>query len=144
MLPDPVAHSLAHFDVEGRGIEVEIGNVLPGGLGRNDGTHRIVGVPVGVLGDPGIVPGGVVGHPVEHDGHTPVVSGGYETVEIGHGTELRIDGLIVAHRIGRAQGACPPQLPGGMDGHQPEHVTAQTPDGIQPLGQASEGTRRAD
>ena len=55
----------------------------PVGHGRHELALGIVLVPVGVLGDEGVVAAGVVGHPVEYHLEAQVVGGLHEMLQVG-------------------------------------------------------------
>ena len=68
---------------------------------------------------PAVVPGRMVGHPVEHHFHACPVGCLDECLEVGHGAVLAVDALVVAYAVGGADGIF---LAGLLHGHHPEHV----------------------
>ena len=122
-LKHPVLHLVNHCQLECGVGEVQVGDILPVGSG---GMHyyarRIGGVPLGVLRDPRMVPGGVVGHPIDNDGHFAVVGLGDQGFEVLQSSEFGVDGSVVRHTVGRSDGL---DLPHFKDGHQPNSVDIQ-------------------
>ncbi len=68
---------------------------------------------------------GVVGHIVEDDAHAQLVGAVEEPLEIGHRTELGVDGAVVADGVVGTQRPLAALFADGIDGHEPHDVDAQ-------------------
>ena len=122
---------------------VEVGHVLPvrpGGDG--DLALRVVGVPVRVGFEPGVVPGGVVRDPVEDHRHLTPMGFGDQGAELGGGPEFRIERVVVLGRVRRAEAARRAELPDRLHGHQPQNVDAEGADRVESPGEGGEATLR--
>ena len=75
-----------------------------------------------MLLDPGMIPCGVVGHPVQDDAHAVLVAYFHQILELVDGAKLGGDGLVVADAVGRVLAFLDAD---GVDGHHPNHVRAQ-------------------
>ncbi len=89
---------------------------------------------------PGVVPGGVVGHPVEDELEAQRMRLRHQALEVGHGAKLGVDCGVVADGVVAAQPALAVHLPDGLDGHQPQDVHAHL---AQPRQVGSKGVERA-
>ncbi len=78
-----------------------------------------------MLFDQHVVPGRVVGHPVQDDVQTQLVGGLHEVLQVVQRAELRVDAVVVLDGVGAAQAALAVPLADGMDRHQPEDVHTQ-------------------
>ena len=111
-LDDPELHGVDHGLAELRVVEIQVRDVVPAGTGRMDDIAiLIMGVPLRMFLDPGIVPGGDEG------------------LEVFQGAEFRIDGLVILDAIRALDGFLDPDL---ADGHEPYDIGTQVLDGIQP------------
>ncbi len=127
---DPVGHgrdhAIAHFVV----VVVEVGHVGPapafagGGVDGVGDLAILFGVEVGVLLDPGVIPAGVVGHPVDDGVHAGRVDGVEHLPEVLHGAEVGVDVFVVGYRVGATEFALAVFLADGVDGHEPKNVDA--------------------
>ena len=129
-LDDPELHGVDHGLAELRVVEIQVRDIVPAGAGgMDDFAILIMGVPLRMFLDPGIVPGGVVGDPVDDDGHALFVGVGDEGLEVFQGAEFRIDGLVILDAIRALDGFLDPDL---ADGHEPYDIGTQVLDSIQP------------
>ena len=87
----------------------------------------IVGVPIGVFLQPGMVPGGVVSYPVKDDAHAVLMADIGEVLEVVDGAELGSDSLIVADAV---WGVLSFLDTDGVYGHHPHDVHAQVSDRV--------------
>ena len=127
-LVNPVVHGLDHGLAHVLVVEVEVGHIQPIGAGRvDDGATGILSIPAGTV-EPGVVPSGVVGYPVEHHGHAAGVCGISELAEIGQAAILAGHGFVIAYRVGRIHRV---HRTNGVDGHKPNDVGAQTLDVVE-------------
>ena len=63
---NPILHRVNHCPAHIRVVKVQICNIGPvGPRWVNDVAVLVLGVPLGVLGDPWVTPAGVVCHPVQ-------------------------------------------------------------------------------
>ena len=125
-LPHPIFHRLGHVAAQAGLVVVQVDDVGPvPPQGRPLHPLPVALVPVGVLGVERVVPGGMVGHPVEDDVHPLRMCGGDERLEVGERPELGIDRAIVAHRIGAAERALAMLDADRIDRHQPDDADAQ-------------------
>ena len=71
----PVAHGVDHRFAHLLVLVVQVGDIGPVGARREDDVAgSVMRVPVGVLGDPLVVPCRVVGYPVQDDPHVALVA----------------------------------------------------------------------
>src|SRR5262249_22382058 len=85
------------LEVEGVDVLILLGRVL----GVLDGAVGPVAEPPGVLADVGVVGGALKGD-FQGDVDAVLAGGGDQTVEVGQGAQLRVDGLVPA--LGAADG----------------------------------------
>ena len=137
----PKTHSVDHGSAHLLVFIVQVGNVGPVGARReNDVPDRVMGVPVGVLFEPRVVPGGVVGHPVEDDAHTALVARLDQHAQVIHRAVLGSHSLVVTHRIGRVLAFL---LANRVYGHNPKHIDAQVFDGVKASDNSLQGIGRS-
>ena len=135
-LLDPEFHGVDHRLAEIRVVEVQVRHIVPAGAGRTDDVAGfVVGVPFRMVLDPRIVPGSVVGDPVDDDGHAALVGAVHEGLEVHEGAEFRVDGGIVLDAIGALDGFLYADF---ADWHEPDDVGAQVLDGVQTGGNGLE------
>ena len=82
-------------------------------------------IPIGVLGNPRVIPSGVVAHPVQNHFHALCMGGIDRGFEIVHRTKLRVDFVIILNAIITAQSTFSVQLSDGIHRHKPKHIHAQ-------------------
>mmetsp|Transcript_78059 Transcript_78059/g.216466 ORF Transcript_78059/g.216466 Transcript_78059/m.216466 type:complete len:431 (-) Transcript_78059:4582-5874(-) len=132
-LAHPEGHRVNHRGTQGFAAVVQRDDVIPMLLTRLalvEG-HRVdlaLGVelvPVLVRAGPRVVPGRMVGHPVEHDLEAQPVRLRDKGLGVGQAAELRIDGRVVAHRVVAAERALAVELADRLPGHQPQDVDTQ-------------------
>ncbi len=125
-LADPELHGLGHVAAQFRIAVIEIDDVRPiPPWSRAEVAAPVTLVPVRMRLDQRIVPGGVVGHPVENHPHAQPVRLGDECLEIVQRAEFRIDTIVVAYRVRTAQAALAVLLADRMDRHEPQDVRAK-------------------
>ena len=129
----PVAHGVDHA-----GAHVRLAVIQPDHIGPDflmvvgqvgvmvsfQFAGRIALVPVGVAGDPDIVPPGVIGHPVEDHFEALGVGGADEVAEIVQVAEFGVHRQIVADGIRAAERALAELLADRVDRHDPQHIDA--------------------
>jgi len=104
-LNHPELHFVNHGGVQSGICVVQVCYILPIGSSRMYDAARCIGsVPFGVLCDPRMVPGRVVGNPINDDRNFALVGLGDQRFEVCHSPKLRINGLVVGYTIGRAYG----------------------------------------
>ena len=141
-LYDPELHGVNHSLAEFRIVEVQVSDIVPAGTGRaDDFAGIIVGVPLRVVLDPLVVPGGMVGDPVDDDGHAALVGTVYEGLEILEGTEFRVDGSIILDAIGTLYGFLDTEF---ANRHEPYDVGSEVLDGVQTGADGLEGILRRE
>ncbi len=123
-----------HVIAKGGVVVVEVGDVGPVGIGRNDLSLRVAGVEVRMALHEHTVPRSVVGDDVDDDSHSPLMSVGDQMFEVVGRAVIRIDGVVVAHRVRAADRPLLFLLPGRMDGHEPEHGDAEVLQFAEPRG----------
>ena len=139
---NPEFHGIDHGLAESRIVEVQVSDIVPAGTGRADDiTCLIVGVPIRMVLDPLVIPGGMVGDPVDDDGHTALVGAGYEGLEVLEGTEFRVDGRIVLDAIRALDSFLDTEF---ADGHEPYYVGSEILDGVQAGTDGLEGVLRRE
>ena len=101
-LNHPELHGVDHGKTHVAVVVVQVGHVVPvPGTRMNDGVSlSVVGVPVRMGFQPGVIPGRVVGHPVEYDAHLMLVAHADKVLEVVDGAELRCYCLVVADAVG--------------------------------------------
>ena len=93
---DPELHGVDHGSAHLLVVVVEVGHIGPVGVfGEDDFTLLVLGVPLGMVLHPGIVPCGMVSHPVENDGHAVLVAHLDQVLEVVDGAEFGCNGLVV-------------------------------------------------
>ena len=75
-----------------------------------------------------LVPGGMVGDPVDDDCHAPCVGVRHHLLEVFEGAELGIDRLVVLDAVRALYGFLDADL---ADGHEPNYVRSEVCDGVQ-------------
>jgi len=153
VLAHPVLHRVDHLRAHLLILIVKVDDIRPvrrvaieKGIGEPavDGTFRVV---FRMLLDPRVIPGGVVGHPVDDDVHAPGVDRVDERAELRLAAVLGVDPSVVAHGVGRAEGTdvgLGTLLPNRMDGHEPERGNAHGLQFIEPIDGAAEGPFRGE
>ena len=99
-LEDPVAHRVDHGLAHVCVVVVEGRHVEPPGLGWADDVAGVVLLVPRLVGDPRVVPGRVVRHPVKQHDHLALVRFLHQRAQVGQGAELVVDPLVVAHAVG--------------------------------------------
>ena len=136
---NPELHFVNHGGVQSGVCVVQVGDILPIGSGRmNDAARRIGRVPLGVRCEPRVIPGGVVGNPINDDRNFALVRLGDQRFEVCHGPILGINGVVVSHTIGRADGF---KLPHLEHRHQPYRIHIQRLDSIKVGSDSSDRAR---
>ena len=125
----PEAHGVDHGCPHILVVVVEVCHIGPIGARRiDDVTYRVVGVPVGMLLQPHVIPRGVIGYPIKDDTHAAFMTGLDQHAQVIDGTILRCHRLVVAYGIGRVLAF---YFADGVDGHDPQHVNTQILNGIE-------------
>ena len=78
-----------------------------------------------------MIPGSVVGHPVQDDSHTVFVAYGGQVLKVVDSTELGCDGFVVADAVRRVLTLLDTD---GIDGHYPHNIYAETADRVDAVG----------
>ena len=132
-LDNPELHGINHGATHVLVVIVQVGHVIPVPRTRmNNGVGLfIMGVPIGMFFHPGMIPCGVVGHPVENDAHLMLVAYLGEILKVVDGSKLRSHGGVVTDAIGRVLALFNAN---GIDGHDPHHVDAQRADAVNTIG----------
>ena len=136
-LKNPELHLVNHGGVQSGVCVVQVSHIEPIGSGRmNDASRCIGGVPLGVLGNPWVVPGSVVGNPINDDRNFALVGLGDQRFKVFHAPKLGINGPVISHTIGRSHRFKFAHFeyrhkPKGVDMHglQPIQVGSYTSDG---------------
>ena len=129
---DPVFHFGDHGLAKLGVIKVEICNIRPVIVRRQNFAACIPGIPFGVGLSPGVVKGGVIGHPIQDDAEATPVAFPDQDTEILFVPKFRIDFSVILDRIGGSKGAFAVHLPDRVDGHQPKRVKSQALNMVQP------------
>ena len=140
---NPELHGVDHGSTHILVVIVQVCHVFPvPGLRADDGVGLlVVSVPVRMCLHPGMIPGGVVGHPVEDDAHAVLMAYLSEILEVVDGAELRGNGFIVADAVGGVLALFDAD---GVDGHDPHDVDAQVADRVDAPGHGIEGVVRCE
>ena len=132
-LCNPELHRINHRSPHILVVVVQVGHIKP--VPRTWMNNRIgfliMGVPVRVFFHPRMIPCSVVGHPVENDTHTVLMTNLCQMLEIVNSTEFRSNGFIIADTVGRVLAFL---YTDRVDGHHPHDVHAQITDGINTVG----------
>jgi len=78
-----------------------------------------------MLADQVVIPGGMIGHPIEDDVHPLFMSGSDEMFEIIQAAKPGIDAVIIFNGVGAAQAAFAILSTNLVNGHEPQNVHAQ-------------------
>ena len=125
-LAHPVLERLGHVTPQAGLAVVELDDVRPVPPRRRvEVALPVPLVPFGVLPDQHVVPGGVVGDPVEDHVQPKFVGAVDEPLEVVEGAELGVDGEVVARRVRAAQRALAVLLADRVDRHEPDDVRTQ-------------------
>ena len=128
-LLDPESHRVNHRLAEVRVVEIQVGDVIPAGSVRvDDFTFLIVCIPVGMVFDPLVIPGCMVGDPVDDDCHPLVMGMGDKSLEIIQGAEFGIDSGVILDTIRTVNGFFHTDF---ADRHEPDGVGAKILDRVQ-------------
>ena len=119
----PKAHGLEHGHPQLMHLKVQLRHVFPilgvlgvvgVGLDRQNVPHLVSAVPVGVLGDPGMVEGGVVGHPIQDHLQAQRMRPRDQFFQVLQRAELGVDRGVVAYGVVAAQAALAARLADGL------------------------------
>ncbi len=121
----PPAHHVDHETAQTGLVVVEVGDVGPIRVRRNDLPGGISCEPFGMFLDELAVPRRMVRYQVDDELHAAPVGGGQEVLEIVHRSEFGIDPIIIPHGIGAAECSLPVLLADRIDRHQPEDRHAE-------------------
>ena len=94
----------------------------------------VLNIVFGVLINPRMVGGCVVWHPVEPYLHTLIVGRGNEVFQIGKGSVVGINALIILHGIGAVDAFSPAWI----DRHEPDNIYSQR---LEPVKLCSSGSK---
>ena len=136
---DPVLHALDHLGAHLIVIVIELSGIRPI-VGRYDIAVFIGFVPVLVLGDPRVIPAGMIGYPVQNDLEALFVSGGHQVLEIVQCAEFGVHVLIIGDRVVGAQRTLAFCLADRMDRHEPQGVDARLLESVEVLLKSRKGT----
>ena len=123
-LPDPILQCVYHSRHGVGVVVIEVRNVRPVVVWGEDVAVVVAVVAVGVGGNPRIVPGGVVRHPVEDDVHTELVDFLYQLSKILLGAEVGVHFLVILDAVRAAESAFTVFLADWEYRHQPQDVHA--------------------
>ena len=127
--PHPVFHCLGHVLAHAGLRVIEIDDIRPVPPRRRaEIAVPVALVPVGMLFSQRIVPGRVVGDPVEDHVHIERMSGVDESLEVVQRAELGIDAKIIAYRVRTAERALPVLFADRVDRHEPQDVDTEIPE----------------
>ena len=132
---NPVFHGINHRHLGGLLAVVQLIDIV---VAVGTGERRVVVITV--LGNPHVVLGGVVGHPVEPHLHAAAVGGGDKRLQVGQRTEVAVHRVVVTRGIGAAQRADAAQNSARMNRHQPDDIDAQVLQIVQTLLGCGKGT----
>ena len=134
----PVLQGVLHRGPELLLAEVQLGHVLPLSVlgGPGDAAVGLVLVPLRMLGQPHVVPGGMVGHPVEHHFHSLGLGGVHQGFQFIQRAVQAVHLLVILDAIGRSERVVSGHarqngLSLGIDRHQVQDVRAQGLDFVQ-------------
>ena len=142
----PVLQGVLHRGPELLLAEVQLGYVLPLSVlgGPGDAAVGLVLVPFRMLGQPHVVPGGMVGHPVEHHFHSLGLGGVHQGFQFIQRAVQAVHLLVILDAVGRSEGRVSGHsrqdgLSLGIDRHQVQDVRAQGLDFVQARLHLAEG-----
>ena len=142
----PVFQGVFHRSPQFLLAKVQLGHVLPFSiLGRpGDAAVGLVLIPLGMLGKPHVVPGGVVGHPVEHHFHSLGLGGVHQGFQFIQRAVQAVHLLVIPDAVGRPERFVSGQprqdvLSFGIHRHQVQDVRTQGLDLVQPRLHLAEG-----
>ncbi len=146
-LTHPVLHDVNHFLPGSRVVVIEVHHVRPVGRIAVEHRHRKavngpVGVHVGMLLEPGMVPGRMVGHQVDNNVHVPSVHRIDQRAEILLGAVVRVHVVVVPDGVGGPEGAdvvLAALFANRVDGHEPERVYPHVLKFVEPPNEPAEG-----
>ena len=142
----PVFQGVFHRSPQFLLAKVQLGHVLPLSVlgGPGNAAVGLVLIPLGMLGKPHVVPGGVVGHPVEHHFHSLGLGGVHQGFQFIQRAVQAVHLLVILDAVGRAERRVSRHsrqdgLSLGIDRHQVQDVRAQGLDFVQARLHLAEG-----
>ncbi len=125
----PPIHFCSHRVDQKRGVIIQIGHVGPSRFAAvvSDGFHRIAAVLIArveivVRFYPRVVPGTVVGDPIEQYMHTQCVCLVHDGFKIFNGSKSWVDRCVILDGIIAAELAFAVALANRLDGHEPKDI----------------------
>src|ERR1700730_13001626 len=119
--PDPEFHSIDHSVLFRSAMMIKLDDILPVKR-RPEPARAVTFIKLRVFFCPGMVPGGMIGHPVDQHFKSNSMSLFYQSFKIVHCSEFRINGFMIFYRIITAQASDPFYLANGMNGHEPQSL----------------------
>ena len=114
----PIFHGIRHSSTHFRISMIQLNHIQP-----TSGSIRTLSVLfciiIQVSGYPHIIPGRMIGYPVQPDFHTHSMGGIHQRLKVFRRPIVRINRLIIFYRIGTTQCPCPILLATRMNRHQP-------------------------
>ena len=142
----PVFQGVFHRSPQFLLAEIQLGYILPLSIlgGPGNAAVGLVFIPLGMLGKPHVVPGGMVGHPVEHHFHSLGLGGVHQGFQFIQRAVQAVHLLVIPDAVGRSERLVSGQsrqdvLPFGIHRHQVQDVRTQGLDLVQPRLHLAEG-----